>query len=228
MKKTILLAFTSLLICTSCTSTLTKLSNKANNAIISLRSKANALFDRNIEEQRLIVTSSEFFGANEDEFIPLNQDEMSSKIISKAIPQPGRTPGAQGSGIPSIQMFKKPSNALSQLFQTIYFNTDQYTPNAATSKMDMQKLANYLKKHPSTYIFVEGHCDERASESYNLALGTKRAGTIRTILVNYGANPNQLYSISYGKEKPAVRGKTKAAFAKNRRVEFKLYDGSNK
>ncbi|MCH9617746.1 MAG: Peptidoglycan-associated lipoprotein [Chlamydiia bacterium] len=193
-----------------------------------MRSKANALFDRDIDDQRLVVTSSEFFGANEEEFIPLNEEEMNTKIVSRAIPQPAQTPGAEGSSVPAIAKFKKPGNSLSSLFKTIYFNTDQYTPNAATSKMDMQKLATYLKKHPSTYIFVEGHCDERASESYNLALGTKRAGAIRTILVNYGANPNQLYSISYGKERPAVAGKSKAVFAKNRRVEFKIYDGHNK
>jgi peptidoglycan-associated lipoprotein len=228
MKKTVILAYLSLLLCTSCTSTLTKLSNKANNAFTVLRSKANALFDRNIDDHRLVVTSSEFFGANEEEFIPLNQDEMNSNVISAAIPQPAQTPGGEGSTVPAIQMFKSPGSSLGKLFRTIYFNTDQYTPNGDTSKIDMQKLASYLKKHPSTYIFVEGHCDERASESYNLALGTKRAGAIRTILVNYGANPNQLYSISYGKERPAARGKSKAIFAKNRRVEFKLYDRQNK
>ena len=228
MKKTIFLSFASLLLCSSCTSTLTKLGNKANDAFTLLKTKASTLFETNMEENRLVVTSAEFYGLSEEDFIPLDESDGTMAIVSKAIPQAAQTPGTAGSNIPSIQQFKNPDSILANLFKKIYFNTDQYTPNANTPKLHMQKLATYLRKHPSTHIFIEGHCDERASESYNLALGTKRAGTIRTILVNYGASPNQLHTISYGKEKPAAKGKSKAIFAKNRRVEFKIYNGNKK
>ena len=80
-----------------------------------------------------------------------------------------------------------------------------------------------MKKNPNVYIFVSGHCDERASEAYNLALGTRRANTLRSLLVKKGVNPNHIYTISFGKEMPVDLGHTAEAWSKNRRVEFKIF-----
>lgn len=228
MKKTTLLTISALLLLSSCTTTMTKLSNKANNAYAFIKTKASTLFEEKIKSDANVITSAEFFGMDEEEFIPLQKNEINDKILSQSIPQPKDTPGAKGSSTPSIQHFNSPGLSLKALFKTIYFRTDQYSPMGQNAKSDLQALARYLKQHPRTKVMVEGHCDERASEKYNLALGTKRAAAIRNILVNYGASPNQLYAISYGKEKPAVREHTKAALAKNRRVEFKLYHGKKK
>ncbi|MCH9811887.1 OmpA family protein [bacterium] len=225
MKKILLPILSLLFLFSSCTTALTKLSNKAGNAYAFLKTKTSALFEEKIDEERLVITSAEFFGENEDEFVPLQDNEIQDKIIAHSIPQPKDTPGAEGSSVPSIQSFSKPGLAVKNLFKTIHFHTDGYSPIGQTAKTDLQKLARYLKQHPHVRVVIEGHCDKRASEKYNLALGTKRAGAIRTMLVNYGAKPNQLYAISYGKERPVARANTKTAYAKNRRVQFKLYDG---
>ena len=225
MKKNLLPILSLVFVFSSCTTMLTKLSSKAGSAYTFLRTKTSALFEEKIEEERLVITSAEFFGENEDEFVPLQDNEMQEKIIAHSIPQPRETPGAEGSSVPSIQSFEEPGLAVKNLFKTVHFPTDGYTPIGQTAKTDLQKLARYLKQHPRVKVVIEGHCDKRASEKYNLALGTKRAGAIRTMLVNYGAKPDQLYAISYGKERPVARGNNKTAYAKNRRVQFKLYDG---
>lgn len=188
--------------------------------------KASNLFRQEEEHPSLIVTASEFYGSLEDEFIPLIEEEnnpLPSDILSQQyIPQPAITPG-RDTFIPSIQSFKNPGSSIASIFQKLYFQTDQFYPKDTNSSESLQKIAKYLKKHPNTYVFIEGHCDKRASESYNLALGTKRANKIRTMIIQYGANPNQLFTISYGKEKPISKGNSKSDFAKNRRVAFKIY-----
>ncbi len=228
MKKSILLSFTSLLLCTSCTNTVAILSKKASDFGVFLKSRALTYLEGDLSENKAAYTSAEFFGAANEEFIPLDEAEVNGTIAYTSTPQPSFTPGTKESLIPGIDMFKDPKDISGGIFKRIHFDTDQYTPNSAEAKQTLQKIANYLKKHPKTYVFVEGHCDKRASESYNQALGTKRSGTIRTILVNYGVNPNQLFSISYGKEKPVALGNTNSDFAKNRRVAFKIYSKDEK
>lgn len=224
MKKITVLAFGSLLFCTSCTSQMAAISDRLSAFGEMLRSKAIAFLEDSVDEERISYTPAEFFGSADDEFIPLDQSEIKDKITETPIPQPSATPGAKESPIPSIRHFATPANKLASIFKKVYFNTDQYSPKSPAAKKDLQKMASYLKKHKNTFVFIEGHCDERASESYNQALGTKRAGNIRKILVNYGVNPNQLYTISYGKERPELKGRSKEVYAKNRRVAFKIYD----
>jgi peptidoglycan-associated lipoprotein len=221
------LAFAILISTSSCSTNMAALSDKFSDFTSFIKTKALNLFDDPVDEARVHYTPAEFFAANnDDEFIPLDQNEIGGTIAETPIPQPSITPGAKDSPIPSIQAFSVPSNFLATLFKKVYFNTDQFSPKTPGAKKDLQKMANYLKKHHHTFVFIEGHCDERASESYNQALGTKRAGSIRKILVNYGVNPNQLYTISYGKEKPEFYGKSKDIYAKNRRVTFKIYSKS--
>jgi peptidoglycan-associated lipoprotein len=69
---------------------------------------------------------------------------------------------------------------------------------------------------------VEGHCDERGTEGYNLSLGERRALAVRTYLVNLGISADRVYTISFGEARPAVDGHTEAAWSKNRRGEFIL------
>lgn len=80
-----------------------------------------------------------------------------------------------------------------------------------------------MKERPNMYLFVMGHCDQRASESYNLALGTRRSQAIKKLLIQRGVPASHIYTISFGKEMPLDARATKEAYAKNRRVEFKIY-----
>jgi peptidoglycan-associated lipoprotein len=80
--------------------------------------------------------------------------------------------------------------------------------------------ADVLKKNPSWVITIEGHCDERGTAEYNLALGERRAIAVKTFLVSLGISPDRVRTISYGKEFPFDPGKTDEALARNRRGHF--------
>jgi peptidoglycan-associated lipoprotein len=81
----------------------------------------------------------------------------------------------------------------------------------------LQRQADWLKKFANVTVTVEGHCDERGTREYNLALGERRATAVKKMLVALGVTPNRVSTISYGKERPAVPGSTEAAWAQNRR-----------
>ena len=138
--------------------------------------------------------------------------------------QPKDSPGDPNSKIPGIDAFIKPTAAIASLFRTVHFNTDDHIIRAKDEYDTIVKMAEFLKKNPHVYIFVEGHTDERASEAYNLALGTRRANFIRSVLVKHGANSDQVYTISYGKEKPRDQDHTTTAWKVNRRSEFKIFE----
>jgi len=80
--------------------------------------------------------------------------------------------------------------------------------------------AELLKKYPTWVITIEGHCDERGTPEYNLALGERRAVAVKTYLVSLGISPDRLRTVSYGKEFPFDPGHDDAAWSKNRRAHF--------
>jgi peptidoglycan-associated lipoprotein len=83
-------------------------------------------------------------------------------------------------------------------------------------------VSEYLKTNPATRILVEGHCDERGTRDYNLALGEKRAEAVRTQLANLGIDRRRIKTRSFGKERPAMLGTSPEAWAKNRRAVIRL------
>lgn len=105
--------------------------------------------------------------------------------------------------------------------QTVYFAFDDYTLNQ-DAQQHLQGMADHLKKTQSTVVQIEGHCDERGSIEYNLALGERRAQSVKNYLVQLGIDAARLSTISYGEEKPAADGHDEAAWTKNRRAEFTL------
>jgi peptidoglycan-associated lipoprotein len=105
--------------------------------------------------------------------------------------------------------------------EDVLFEFDQYILSD-TAKQILDKKAKWLKDFPSTKVQVEGHCDERGSAEYNLALGQKRADAVMQYLVSLGININRLSTISYGKEKPLDPGHTEEAWVKNRRAQLVL------
>ncbi len=82
----------------------------------------------------------------------------------------------------------------------------------------LDRQAAWLKKYPSTRITLEGHCDERGTREYNLALGERRATAAKNYLVAAGISAARVNTISYGKERPAVVGSSEEAWAQNRRA----------
>jgi peptidoglycan-associated lipoprotein len=90
----------------------------------------------------------------------------------------------------------------------------------ADGQATVQSNAELLKKYPAWTITIEGHCDERGTAEYNLALGERRAVAVRTYLVSLGISPDRLRTVSYGKEFPFDPAHTEDAWSKNRRAHF--------
>ena len=89
-----------------------------------------------------------------------------------------------------------------------------------TGRATVNANAEIMKKYPAWVVTVEGHCDERGTAEYNLALGERRAVAVKTYLVALGVAPDRLRTVSYGKEFPFDAGHTEAAWAQNRRAHF--------
>jgi peptidoglycan-associated lipoprotein len=103
----------------------------------------------------------------------------------------------------------------------IYFDYDQSGLTDA-ARATLAQHATWIKSHPGPRITVEGHCDERGTVEYNLALGDQRAQSARDYLVSLGVPGDRLAAISLGKERPLDLGHHEAAWAKNRRVHFRV------
>lgn len=106
-------------------------------------------------------------------------------------------------------------------YPVIYFSYDQAALSSQTQSV-LQQIAARLKSETGYNIQIEGHCDERGTTEYNLALGDRRANSVREYLETLGVAPQRLSTISYGEERPTAEGHTESEFALNRRVEFKI------
>jgi len=80
--------------------------------------------------------------------------------------------------------------------------------------------ADYLRTNSGVTVTVEGHCDDRGTDAYNIALGERRAESVKNFLVDLGINTNRLNTVSYGEERPIAMGQDEASWAKNRRAQF--------
>lgn len=101
----------------------------------------------------------------------------------------------------------------------IYFGFDDYTLNSE-AQSTLTALAEGLKANKSAVVQIEGHCDERGTVEYNLALGERRAQSVKNFLSQLGVESGRLSTISYGEEKPVSQGHSEDAWIKNRRAEF--------
>ena len=104
----------------------------------------------------------------------------------------------------------------------IYFDFDKYDLKPE-SKAVLKEKAGILKKYKDWKMLIEGHCDERGTEEYNLALGERRARAAYEFLVILGVESSRLKIVSFGEERPADPGHSETAWAKNRRDEFKVF-----
>ena len=103
----------------------------------------------------------------------------------------------------------------------VYFAFDKFSI-APEYKQVLKAKADLMKRYPSIRVRIEGNCDERGTQEYNLALGERRARAAYEYLAQMGVNAGQMEMISYGKENPAEQGSSQAVWAKNRRDEFKV------
>ncbi len=149
----------------------------------------------------------------------LEQDGTTQKIasedekVSSESPQKGAT--GQKASMSAVDVANQVDGHLS------YFDVDSAALRTPTIS-GLLFVAEYLKDNPAEHILVEGHCDERGTRDYNLALGEKRAEAIRVQLVRQGVERRRIKTKSFGKERPAMLGASPEAWAKNRRTVIRL------
>ena len=127
--------------------------------------------------------------------------------------------GASGSSSDSTTTYSydtDPNTALIKVGDRVLFGYDSSElDDEDRSVLDNQ--AKFLNQNPSLKVTIEGHCDERGTREYNLALGEKRASAVKDYLISVGINTERISVVSYGKERPQVLGSNKAAWSMNRR-----------
>lgn len=155
---------------------------------------------------------------------------------SKKITKVSATPQAREAMAPPMsQPAPTPSDSfvtveadsiLKVTLKTVYFDFDKANIRSdATSALE--NIGRILMTRKEVKVLMEGNCDERGSEEYNMGLGQHRAQSVKDWLVTYGVGDNRLEATSYGKERPAFPNcQDEACHAKNRRVEFKVLSGS--
>jgi len=107
----------------------------------------------------------------------------------------------------------------SSVFADIYFEFDRYNIRPQDEAI-LQRIANWLQENDQVRVMIEGHCDERGTNEYNMALGEQRALAARRYLVNLGVASARLGTVSYGEEQPLDPRSTEDAWSKNRRAHF--------
>jgi peptidoglycan-associated lipoprotein len=106
------------------------------------------------------------------------------------------------------------------MVKDVFFDFDKYELRS-DARAVLQENARLLKENGGNVV-LEGHCDERGTEEYNLALGERRAGAARAYLSDLGVDASMLSTVSYGEEKPFATGSDESAWSQNRRVHFRI------
>jgi peptidoglycan-associated lipoprotein len=130
-------------------------------------------------------------------------------------PAPAPEPAAPVAPLPPV------SPAVGVVLNPIYYDYDQ-SGVRPDQRETARANANVLETHPDWKILVEGHCDERGTNEYNMALGQRRAESAKRYLVNLGISPARMTTVSFGEERPADPGHDETSWWKNRRAEFTL------
>ena len=133
------------------------------------------------------------------------------------VTQPATPPPAMAASAPALtdeQLFE-------QSVQDVYFDYDKYALRPADQSIVEQDAA-FLQSHPGMKILIEGHCDDRGSEEYNLALGENRAESLKKALIGGGLDAGRIKVISYGSEKPFCKEDSEECWQKNRRDHLRL------
>ena len=159
----------------------------------------------------LLIASVGLAGcAHKPKELPPQPVSASTSTQSEAIPSPqppqsGPVPGSEADFLASV------------ISDTVHFDTDKYGIDGESEGI-LRSQAQWLARYPGKAITIEGHCDERGTREYNLALGERRANAAKNYLIGLGVDASRINTISYGKERPVALGSDEAAWAKNRRA----------
>ena len=144
-------------------------------------------------------------------------DSMSSGADSVEVTSGTGQPDVDLANLRIDELFNDPSNPM--FLRPVFFDFDSHAlqPEALGTLKDN---ADKIKKTPGAIVLIEGHCDERGTQEYNITLGDRRALAVREYLIKLGVSGDRLITVSYGEEDPVDQGHSEAAWSKNRRCEF--------
>src|ERR1044072_6674680 len=128
------------------------------------------------------------------------------------------------SSLKQMQEGKSSATSASSPLKDVFYEFDRYDLNA-DARATLRANADWLKSNPSAKVEIEGHCDERGTNEYNLALGAKRAQAAREFLSTLGLTAERLSTISYGEEIPVCRDHDEQCWKQNRRARFVILQG---
>ena len=136
-----------------------------------------------------------------------------TEVLPPAPVTPTPTPTPTGPQVGTQSHFEQAVGSAS----VIYFDTDRFNI-ASTDAAALQAQAQYFARGPQLTFTIEGHCDERGTREYNLALGERRANAAKNYLVSLGVSTDRIRTVSYGKERPVALASNAEAWAQNRRA----------
>jgi peptidoglycan-associated lipoprotein len=165
----------------------------------SMKKAEEAVAER--EKAAKLAAEKESARIREEEAKKAKEQEFEKSLVAK------KEPGIAG------EVFE------SRLLKDIHFDFDRYDIRPGDAEI-LKENAALLMKYPKVKIQTEGHCDERGTSEYNLALGERRANGAKKYLISLGISPDRISTISYGEERPLDAGHNEEAWAKNRRGHF--------
>jgi peptidoglycan-associated lipoprotein len=149
---------------------------------------------------------------------PISQPRTSGQK-SGALSDNNLRGGQDQSSLDALRRGEAANTARDSAMKDVYFDFDQYNLDE-DDRATLRINADWLKRNPATRVQIEGHCDERGTNEYNLALGAKRAQAAKDYLVSMGVVENRLSTISYGEEVPVCREATESCWKENRHDRF--------
>ena len=151
--------------------------------------------------------------------IAQQQEEVAKEEIQIAVEQDAEKSVEAPKAVTIISAPPEESDEAIYDLEMVYFAYDKSIITTAFGEA-LQKNYEWIAENPDVQIQLEGHCDERGTNEYNLALGERRAKAVFDYLISLGASPSQFSLVSFGEERPADQGSNEVAWRKNRRVEF--------
>lgn len=175
--------------------------------------------------QKKVAPSPETAGVGTGQLDPKKDDRLKTQQLGD-IKKPDETIMEKQLSKAKTDDIESTVIELQKKIQDVYFDYDKYNIKD-DSKPGIKSLAELLSKNPMIKVVIEGHCDERGTNEYNLGLGDKRAHAVKQYLLSLGVPSKRIETVSYGEEKPVCRESNENCWSKNRRAHFVLL-GSGK
>lgn len=178
-----------------------------------------------------------FAGCAEKQVVKAEQPAMQETAQKAAVPEPGKKaePAPEPAPVAAKEEPKRvetvpvtevvEAKPVMTTFENIHFDFDKYNIRD-DAKPTLKVMSDWFVKNKSAKMLLEGHCDERGTNEYNLALGERRAKSTRDYLVSSGVGKDRLDMISFGEERPLCKEQTEECWQKNRRVQFIIKNAS--